>query len=75
MDFCRGTVGKNWPVSVRDTSLIPGPGKIPYATKQLSSCAKTTRLTWLVSLQAATTEPRVPRAQASQQRVAPACHN
>ena len=75
VDFSHGTVDKNWPVNARDTSLIPGPRKIPYATKQLSSCAMTTRLTRLMSLQAATTEPHVPRAQASQQRVAPAHHN
>ena len=41
LDFPGGLVVKNLPARAGDRSSIPGPGKIPHATEQLSSCTTT----------------------------------
>ena len=42
-DFPGGPVVKNPPVNEGTTGLIPGPGKIPHASGQLSLCATITK--------------------------------
>ena len=39
--FPGGSVVKNLPASAGVTGSIPGPGKIPHASEQLSPCATT----------------------------------
>ena len=41
-DFPGGTVVKNLPANAGDMGSIPGPGRFPDATEQLSLCATTT---------------------------------
>ena len=41
-DFPAGPVVKNPPVNEGSTGLVPGPGKIPHASGQLSLCATVT---------------------------------
>ena len=40
--FPGGAVGGNLPANAGDTGSIPGPGRFPHATEQLSLCATTT---------------------------------
>ena len=35
---------KNLPADVGDTDFIPGPGRFPHASEQLSPCATATEL-------------------------------
>ena len=39
--FLGGSVVKNLPANAGDTGSIPGPGKIPHASEQLSPFATT----------------------------------
>ena len=68
-DFPDGAVVKNLPASAGDTGSIPGPGRshMPWSNWA--------RVPQLLSLHATTTEARVPRARARQQREATAMRN
>ena len=37
-DFCGGPMVKNPPANAGDTYLLPGPGRFPHTTEQLSLC-------------------------------------
>ena len=39
--FPGGAVDKNLPANAGDTGSVPGPGRFPHATEQLSLCATT----------------------------------
>ena len=61
-DFPDGTVDKNWPASAGDTGLIHDRGR--FHVPQGSSA----RAPQVLSLHAATTEARVPRVCAAQEK-------
>ena len=67
-DFPSGPVIKSLLVNSGDMGSIPGLGKIPHATGQLSTFVKTTETHMLQSSCATTTEPTHPRAKAPHKR-------